>query len=67
MADFADAPLPLRAKVQVAVLQEEIDAVLFWRDRVIGCGVNDLGVCDGQFVSADAAVFLSDEAGYCER
>ena len=42
VADFADAPLSLRAKVQVAVLEEEIDAVLFWRDGVIGCGVNDL-------------------------
>ena len=67
VADFADAPLPLRAKVQMAVLEEEIDAVLFWRDGVIGGGVNDLGVCDGQLETADAAGFCSDEAGYCER
>ena len=67
VADFADAPLSLRAKVQMAVFQEEIDAVLFWRDGVIGCGVDDLGVCDGQFETADAAGFCADEAGYCER
>ncbi len=67
VADFADAPLSLRAKVQMAVFQEEIDAVFFWRDGVIGCGVNDLGVCNGQLETADAAVFLSDEAGYCQR
>ena len=34
VADLADAPLPLRAEVQVAVLHQEVDAVGLGRDGV---------------------------------
>ncbi len=35
VADSADAPLPLRAQMQVAVFHQKVDAVRFWRDGVI--------------------------------
>ena len=67
VADLADGPLPLRAQVQVAVLHQEVDAVRLGRDRVALGRRDDLGVRDGHFVAADAALLGANGPGHRER
>jgi len=67
VADFADAPLALRAEVEVAVFEEKIGAVGLWRDGEFHGRRDNLSGGHGQLVTAHAPLLGADEARNGER
>lgn len=58
-----DGPRRLMPQVQVAVLEEEVDAVLLGRDRVVAACADHLDVNDGELHAAGGAVVGPHVAG----
>ena len=67
MTDFAYAPRRLRTQMQMPILLEKINAVLFRRNRIIDRFTKHFRIAYSQFISADAAVVFFDKAGNSER
>ncbi len=67
VADLAQAPLALRAEVQVAVAHQEIDAVGLGRDGIALGRRDDPGVSHRQLIAADAAFVGADDSRDAQR